>query len=84
MDGRWLAAGGVALFLGGCIAGMRSESSGAQYCVVVPETVAAHPGFTAGQFVEEPEGGCLDGEHEVCGQFEGDDEAQRFESDSCP
>ena len=84
MDGRWLAAGGVALFLGGCIAGMRSESSGAQYCVVVPETVAAHPGFTAGQFVEEPEGGCLDGEHEVCGQFEGDDEAQRFESESCP
>jgi hypothetical protein len=84
MDGRWLAAGGVALFLGGCMAGMGSESSGAQYCVVVPETAAAHPGFTPGQFVEQPEGGCLDGEHEVCGQFEGSDESRQFESDSCP
>ncbi|HET6665142.1 MAG TPA: hypothetical protein VFG94_12820 [Acidimicrobiales bacterium] len=84
MDGRWLALGGAALFMGGCWAGMRSESSGTQYCVVVPETVVAHPGFTAGQFVEAPEGGCLDGEPEVCGHFEGSDEDRHFESDSCP
>jgi hypothetical protein len=83
-DARWLAVGGLAVFLGGCWTGMKSESSGEQYCVVVLETAAAHPGFTPGQFVEEPEGGCLDGEHEVCGQFEGDDEDRRFESDSCP
>jgi hypothetical protein len=84
MDGRWLAAGGVALFLGGCWAGMGSESSGTEYCVVIPETVAAHPGYTAGQLVEQPEGGCLDGEPEVCGEFQGDDEDRHFESDSCP
>jgi hypothetical protein len=84
LSGRWLAFGGVALFVGGCWAGMSSESSGAQYCVVVPETAAAHPGVSPGQLVEEPEGGCLDGEPEVCGRFEGSDEARHFESDSCP
>jgi hypothetical protein len=63
---------------------MRSESSGTQYCVVVPETVVAHPGFSAGQFVEAPEGGCLDGEHEVCGHFAGSDEDRHFVSDGCP
>jgi hypothetical protein len=52
--------------------------------VVVPETALSHPGFTAGQFVEQPEGGCLDGEHEVCGEFQGDDESREFVSDSCP
>jgi hypothetical protein len=52
--------------------------------VVVPETAAAHPGFTPGQFVEQPEGGCLAGEHEVCGEFQGSNESQEFVSDSCP
>jgi hypothetical protein len=84
MDGRWLAVGGIALFVGGCWAGMGSEASGSQYCVVVPETALAHPGATPGQLVEEPEGGCMDGETQVCGQFEGDDESQEFVSESCP
>jgi hypothetical protein len=83
-NGRVLAIGGVLLFVGGCWAGMRSDTSGERYCVVVPETAAAHPGFSPGQFVEEPEGGCVDGEHEVCGQFTGEDENRTFESDSCP
>jgi hypothetical protein len=63
---------------------MRSDTAGERYCVVVPETAAAHPGLIPGQLVEQPEGGCLPGEHEVCGRFEGDDESRRFESDSCP
>jgi hypothetical protein len=83
-NGRLLAAGGVLAFLAGCLTGMRSQESGESYCVVVPATVAAHPGFTAGQFVEEPDDGCLDGEHEVCGRFEGSDESRRFVSESCP
>jgi len=83
-NGRLLAAGGVLLFVGGCWAGMRSETSGEHYCVVVPETAAAHPGSAPGQLVEQPEGGCLEAEHEVCGQFEGSDENRRFESESCP
>jgi hypothetical protein len=44
----------------------------------------AHPGVTPGQLVEEPEGGCLDGETQVCGQFEGNDESRQFVSESCP
>lgn len=83
-NGRVLAIGGVLLFMGGCWAGMRSETEGEQYCVVVPETAAAHPGFAPGQFVEEPETGCLEGEHEVCGHFTGEDEGRTFESDNCP
>ncbi|MGH9192503.1 MAG: hypothetical protein ACRDZ0_08520 [Acidimicrobiales bacterium] len=83
-DARWLAVGGLAVFLGGCWTGMKSESSGEQYCVVVPDTAGCHTGFKPGLLVEERVCGCLDGEHEVCGRFEGDDEARRFESDSCP
>jgi hypothetical protein len=82
-NGRVLAIGGVLLFVGGCWAGMRSETSAETFCVVVPETADAHPGFTPGQFVEEPDDGCLEGEHEVCGVFEGSDENRRFVSDDC-
>lgn len=82
-NNRVLIVGGVLLFLAGCWAGMRSESAGDAYCVVVPATAAAHPGFGPGQFVEEPESGCLAGEHRVCGSFEGSDESRRFVSNAC-
>ena len=81
---RVLAIGGALLFVGGCWVGMRSETSGERFCVVVPETAGAHPGFTPGQFVEEPDDGCLEREHEVCGEFEGSDENRRFVSEECP
>jgi hypothetical protein len=83
-NGRVLAIVGVVIFMAGCLTGMRSDTSGEQYCVVTPGTAAAHPGFEPGQFVEQPEDGCLDGEHEVCGRFEGSGDSRRFESDKCP
>lgn len=83
-NGRWLAVGGVLAFVAGCLTGIRSDETGQRYCVITPASVAAHPGFSAGQFVEAPDDGCLDTEHEVCGRFEGSDESRRFVSESCP
>lgn len=75
---------GVAAFLGGCWVGMGSESDGQAYCVVTDATAPSHPGVLPGQLVDRPAAGCLPGEQEVCGQFEGSGEDRRFESDSCP
>ena len=83
-NGRLLAVGGALAFVAGCLTGIRSDESGDRYCVITPASVAAHPGFSAGQFVEAPDDGCLDPEHEVCGRFEGRDESRRFVSESCP
>lgn len=81
---RLLAIGGVVLFVGGCLAGMRTHDTGDRYCVVTEATAASHPGYSAGQFVEEPPNGCIDGEHEVCGHFVGSGTSRKFDSASCP
>jgi hypothetical protein len=83
-NGRLLAVGGVLAFVAGCLTGIRSDESGERFCVITTASVAAHPGYSAGQFVEAPEDGCLDTEHEVCGRFEGSDESLRFVSETCP
>jgi len=75
---------GVAAFLGGCWVGMGSDSSGEAYCVVTNETAPSHPGVAPGQMVDMPAAGCLPGEQEVCGTFEGSGEDRSFESASCP
>jgi hypothetical protein len=75
---------GIILFMAGCWAGMSSASSdGESYCVVTPETASLHPGFTAGQFVEEPIDGCLEGEHLVCGHFDESGDTRTFVSEDC-
>jgi hypothetical protein len=75
---------GVAAFLGGCWVGMGSRSSGEAYCVVTDASAASHPGVRPGQLVDMPAGGCLPGEQEVCGRFEGSGDERRFVSSGCP
>jgi hypothetical protein len=74
---------GVAAFLGGCWVGMGSDSSGESYCVVTDASAPAHPGLAPGQLADMPAAGCLPGEQEVCGSFEGSGEDRKFVSDTC-
>jgi hypothetical protein len=73
----------IAAFIGGCWMGMGTDSSGDAFCVVTSETAAQHPGAAPGQLTDKPESGCLPGEPQVCGRFEGEGDNQHFESDEC-
>jgi hypothetical protein len=70
-------------FVGGCWIGMGSDDPGDAFCVVTTATAAQHPGAAPGQLTDQPETGCLPGEPQVCGRFEGEADEQRFVSDEC-
>jgi hypothetical protein len=73
----------LAAFIGGCWMGQGTQSTGDGFCVVSDATAAQHPGAAPGQLVDQPETGCLPGEAQVCGRFEGEGDDQHFESDQC-
>jgi hypothetical protein len=80
---RLVLVAGVAAFIAGCWVGMGSDTSGQPFCVVTDATAAQHPGMVSGQLAEQPASGCLPGEQEVCGRYEGSGDEQHFVSDRC-
>jgi hypothetical protein len=82
-NSRLIAVAFIATFIGGCWMGMRTDSTGDAFCVVTADTAAQHPGAAPGQLTDKPESGCLPGEAEVCGRFDGEGDDQHFQSDEC-
>ncbi|HET6949627.1 MAG TPA: hypothetical protein VFI47_04580 [Acidimicrobiales bacterium] len=84
-SGRTIAVAGIATFMAGCWVGMGAEgSTGDAYCVVTDATAWQYTDHGPGDIVDEPSGGCLPGEPEVCGRWSGSGEEREFESDRCP
>ena len=83
-SGRTLALAGLATFMAGCWLGMGTDDSGGEpFCVVTEATAWQYPENAAGDIVDQPSDGCLPGEPEVCGRWEGSGENRSFESDQC-